>query len=83
AKLGSINHTLLTLDVVKRQGLNLLGIVYNEYPTAHPRIMADSQQVFRTFLSRFGCKDTLVAMPKMNLDEGDIPERDFSALFKN
>lgn len=82
AKLGSINHTLLTLEALSRRGLNVLGIVYNEYPAAPLRIAEDSQQVFRAFLPRFGYKATLISMPTIHPDTDEISEVDFSALLK-
>ncbi len=77
AKLGSINHTLLSLEALKRRGLELLGIIYNEYPPGNPLIAKDSQQIFKRYLTRFGYKDTLIPIPPID-PENEIPNIDFS-----
>ncbi|TAJ06879.1 ATP-dependent dethiobiotin synthetase BioD [Marinilabiliaceae bacterium JC017] len=46
-KLGSINHTLLTLEVMKSRGIQLYGVVYNHYPVSASEITADSRLVIR------------------------------------
>ena len=80
AKLGSINHTLLSLEALSRRGLEVLGIIYNEYPVENSLIVKDSQQIFRRYLTRFGYKSALVPIPRINL-EANIPNIDFSGLF--
>ena len=34
--LGTINHTLLTIDFAQKYGLTILGIIFNRYPAAVP-----------------------------------------------
>jgi len=36
ATLGTINHTLLTIEAARRRGLRVLGVVVNRYPRARP-----------------------------------------------
>jgi len=80
AKLGSINHTLLTLEVARHRALSVLGIVYNLHPAEHPLIVEDSQRVFRKYLRRFGFPETLITVPAIDANQL-IPAVDFSALF--
>ncbi|MBO7522192.1 MAG: ATP-dependent dethiobiotin synthetase BioD [Opitutales bacterium] len=42
AKLGSINHALLSLEVCKIRGVNVAKIVYNDYPKVDPRLGAET-----------------------------------------
>ena len=80
AKLGSINHTLLTLDIAHHRKLSVLGIVYNLHPAEHRLIVEDSQRVFRQYLRRFGYPETIVTIPAVDIEK-PIPEIDFSTLF--
>ncbi|GJM65069.1 dethiobiotin synthase [Persicobacter diffluens] len=79
AKLGSINHTLLTLEIAKNRGLDVRGIIYNRIADHSELIAEDSRKVFLKFLKQFGFPEVLVEIPKV--EEGkDLPEIDFSAL---
>lgn len=80
-KLGSINHTLLTLEAAKQRRLTVLGILYNAYPVEHPTITEDSQHVFRRFLKQFGYRDVLIPIPQI-VPGNDIPDIDCSELIK-
>ena len=40
--LGTINHCLLTLDVLRRHRIALIGIVFNDGPDDDPRVVADN-----------------------------------------
>ena len=51
-KLGSLNHTLLTLDVIKNRGIRLHSIVYNLYPKIDPVIEADSLVFLKNHLAK-------------------------------
>ena len=79
AKLGSINHTLLSLEALQHRGLEALGIIYNEYPPENPLIAEDSRQIFKRYLTRFGYPDALVSIPRIDLD-APLPDIDFSEL---
>ena len=53
SKLGSINHTLLSLELLKNRGIKLLGLVYNEYPNDNADIQKDSIKVFERYMSEW------------------------------
>ena len=54
AKLGSVNHTLLSRDAVARRGIRLDTVLYNLYPTlADTTIQQDTQQYLRRYLGRY------------------------------
>jgi len=80
ARLGSINHTLLTLEAVHRRQLTVQGLIYNQYPTETSIIADDSLLIFKKFLHRFGYQDIIIPMPKINLAD-EVPNIEFSALF--
>lgn len=52
SKLGSLNHTLLSLHACKTFGLNLHAFIYNEFPNHNPLIAEDSYQFLCNFLKR-------------------------------
>ncbi|MCK5825169.1 MAG: ATP-dependent dethiobiotin synthetase BioD [Ichthyobacteriaceae bacterium] len=65
AKLGSINHTLMTLDLLHSRGVEVKGIIYNLYVDSSEQIIADSKNVFKMFLKKFGYPQVVVDMPKI------------------
>lgn len=52
-KLGSINHTLLSLEAIARRGITLYTVLYNLYPTIEdPTIQQDTKQYLQRYLER-------------------------------
>ena len=45
-KLGSINHTLLSLEAIKNRGIKLDTVLYNLYPTVEARTIQEDTQLF-------------------------------------
>lgn len=62
-RLGSINHTLLSLEVLQQRNINLLGLVYNLYGDNPPEIVRDSLQVFKTALGRYNFPEKILLLP--------------------
>jgi dethiobiotin synthetase len=79
-KLGSINHTLLTIEAAKNRNLHIAGVVYNNYPVGDPAITADSKSIIVDYLKRCGYPGVLVEAPLVK-DLKNAPVVDFSALF--
>ncbi|PZX18034.1 dethiobiotin synthetase [Breznakibacter xylanolyticus] len=52
ARLGSINHTLLSLEAIHRRGMPLAGIIFNQYPPAPQAMAADTREVIRGVVQR-------------------------------
>ena len=52
ARLGSVNHTLLTLEALHRRGIETVGMVYNNHIETDPAITADTALTLRRFLTR-------------------------------
>lgn len=44
-KLGAINHTLLTAEVIKKRGLKIEGAVFNEVPGEQKKIAGDNVRI--------------------------------------
>lgn len=78
-KLGSLNHTILSIEALVRRKMRLAGVVYNYCPDADPIIDADTPRMIRKYLRKNGLKDALVILGKVDADRpADV---DFSALF--
>lgn len=79
SKLGSINHTLLSIEALKTRGLNLSGIVYNRYPETDPAITEDSVRQMAKFMLKSGYSDRIIQIDKINPDNPVL--QDFSLIF--
>jgi len=44
-RLGAINHSLLTVEALRRRQMRILGLVFNEVPEQHPAIAADNPHI--------------------------------------
>ncbi|MFP7754216.1 dethiobiotin synthase [Thermodesulfobacteriota bacterium B35] len=62
-RLGSINHTLLSLEAIRARGMQLAGLVYNLYGDHAPEIVRDSLGLFRQALKGYGFSCRLLIMP--------------------
>lgn len=52
-KLGSINHTLLSLEACKTRNINVLCVLYNLYPEYDPMISEETQRYLKHYLAQF------------------------------
>ena len=79
-KLGSLNHTILSIEAIVRRNMKFAGVVYNFCPGADPVIDADTPRMIRKYLRINGLKDALVTLGEVDADHPrDV---DFSDLFK-
>ncbi len=78
-KLGSINHTLLSLEAAATRGIPLAGIVYNNHVPADGLILRDTLDVLGHYLAKYGRPGALVEMPKVGEGGALI---DFGPLFE-
>jgi len=76
-KLGSINHTLLTLEVMKSRDINLYGVVYNHFPVTSPEITSDSAKVIKNYLKKDFPKALWAEVPCIK-DMNNIPALELS-----
>jgi len=78
SKLGSINHTLMSLELCKKRGINLVGLIYNEFPNDSEQILNDSDKVFKHYLAENYPDCKVVNVPIIKGE--DWPIVDFSAI---
>lgn len=62
-RLGSINHTRLSLEAVKNRGMRLLGLVYNLHGSHDPDMVRDTLRECRRALKDYGFPETVVLIP--------------------
>ncbi|MBN2651226.1 MAG: dethiobiotin synthase [Spirochaetales bacterium] len=70
-KLGSINHTLMSLFLIKKLKLDLKALIYNKSVDSDPEITKDSLNYFREYLSN-NFKDVAVIEIEKNQDSADF-----------
>jgi dethiobiotin synthetase len=73
-KLGSLNHTFLSLEAASNRQVPLAGIVYNYCASAHPMIDEDTPRQIMKWAGR------LVRIPEV--DFLALPDIDFSPIFE-
>lgn len=65
-KLGSINHTLLSLEAIKHRGMKLDTVMYNLYPTVEDKtIQDDTQQFIRAYLAKHFADTEFILVPEV------------------
>jgi len=63
-KLGSVNHTLLSLEAIERRGIELATVVYNLYPQeADTTIQQDTEQYIRRYVTAHFPRATFITVP--------------------
>ena len=80
-RLGSINHTLLTLEAALSRNITIAGVVYNEYPLENPAIAEDSKIIISDWLKARNIDAPLIESPQIK-DLNNPPTIDFSGIFK-
>ncbi|WP_291530035.1 dethiobiotin synthase [Bacteroides sp. UBA939] len=65
-KLGSINHTLLSLEAIRHRGILLHTVLYNLYPTVEDTtIQEDTQQYIKRYLGKHFPKAGFMVVPEI------------------
>ena len=77
-RLGSLNHTILSIEAATARKIRIAGTVYNHTPGADPLIESDSERMIRKYLLRYKKPDVLVRVP---FAKKPWPDVDFSAIF--
>jgi dethiobiotin synthetase len=80
-RLGSINHTLLTLEVAAQRNIPIVGIIYNLHPAGDPQITTDSKSIFIEYLKKYNFPPALVEIPFI-ANPNQPPDINFSPLFR-
>jgi len=79
-KLGSINHTLMSLELCKIKGINLAGVVFNSTQNRNKVLAEDSYSIFKNYISSNFPKAGFIEIPFI---ENEPPFIDFSCIFEN
>lgn len=77
SKLGSINHTLLSLGALFVRNIEVAGIIYNKYPAGSAEITADSMRVIADYLTQQSRHVPIAEMGQVDngtsVDFGNLP----------
>lgn len=79
-RLGSINHTLMSLEAAMTRRLPVAGVLYNWHPDADPCIDRDTPEYLCRWLAHQRCGAPVIRLPRVN-DPSAPPECSFSAIF--
>lgn len=63
AKLGSLNHTLLSLEVCHHRGVRLAAVLWNSHPAGDPLIAADTRKSVLQYLSKYYPRAVVIDIP--------------------
>lgn len=66
-KLGSVNHTLLSLEVCQGRGVEVDMLVYNASPATSDEITEDTRQTLKEYIARFHPKCVFEEVPYLEL----------------
>lgn len=64
-RLGSINHTVLSLEAIKARGIELAYVLYNTYFDSDPVIAADTYGFIERYLRRHFPETVLLRVPAL------------------
>lgn len=65
-KLGSINHTLLSLECMANRKIELKGLVYNQYPNSDKAITQDSENIIKKYCTKYYPQAHFTSIPVLN-----------------
>ena len=80
-RLGSINHTLLSLEAAKSRGMKVAGVVHDWCKGADDTIDGDAVETTRRYLAKWGFPPVVVRIPRFDF-AGPYPDIDFSEIFR-
>lgn len=71
-RLGSINHTLLSLEACRSRRIEVLALLYNCYPEKDGLICDDTRKTLQQLMPRFGCNGPLIDLPAVGRDDESL-----------
>lgn len=80
-KLGSINHTLLTLEMCQKKGIEVRAIIYNQFPKQDAIITSETRDYLRAYLDKNN-EDTLWLELSANNHHIDFSESQITHLLR-
>ncbi|WP_287374119.1 dethiobiotin synthase [Prosthecochloris sp.] len=81
SRLGSINHTLLSIEACRKRGLRLCGLIYNHAGGSDGVIASDTLEVLRSFLEKYGYSCPVVELPDMEMSGWKLMNTDLLKVF--
>ncbi|MGL4853660.1 MAG: dethiobiotin synthase [Lentisphaeria bacterium] len=78
-RLGSVNHTLLTIEAAVRRNISISAVVYNCIGDYDLAIMKDTQSIILKFLEANNQPSIIIEMPR--LEKRGVIQTDFSPIF--
>ena len=66
-RLGSINHTLLSLEAIKNRNLKLYSVIYNLSPYTDEVIVQDSLKIIDQYIRKNFPEAFLIQMPEVTI----------------
>lgn len=78
SKLGSINHTLMSLELCRSRRIEVTCLVYNRFPNDSEWITNDSITIFKHYLEQYSPSTALIEVPVVH--GTDYPDVDVRAL---
>lgn len=66
-RLGSLNHTLLSLEAIRHRNMSLHSVIYNQYPSSDALIERDSLSFIRDYCGRYFPMAKVEVMPQMEV----------------
>lgn len=76
--LGSINHTILSLEAAANRNVRLAGVVMNKFPVAPKELEADAKASLSKTLERLGFDERISLLPLLSAGE----DAEFPEIFK-
>lgn len=81
SRLGSINHTLLSIEACKKRGLQLNGLVYNLAGGDDKVIAQDTLTVLRNALGEYGYHCPVIELPDIGKSSPCLNNEDIARIF--
>lgn len=86
--LGSLSHTLLSLEAAQTRNIPLCGVLYNAYPASDPVISKDTPRMICRYLEKYGYAPNVVHIPALQksgksqeLNRDELQMKDLSPIF--
>jgi dethiobiotin synthetase len=81
SRLGSINHSLSSLEALHRRGMNLAGLIYNRGPEGDKRIADDSRRIIELYMRKYWFYCPVVDMYELSSYQENHLVADFAVFF--
>ncbi len=65
-RLGSLNHTLLSLEALQKRGIELHALVYNTFEQSSPHITADTLKYLTQYLKAKSPQTKIITLGELN-----------------